>query len=269
MTVGDLIDPRAWAEDPDWPGRRTGNRRTTQVGNRRPTGAIPLTTPSGPPNVPAAARVAPNSPVQSMPVVTSPSPPPSRLAGGTPGPDQLADALEPLPPPSSVATHRWIGKGVLIGVPHRRRRRGRAVRSPARATLTSGRRLVRAVQDRRVMPRFTGLSWARAAGPRCCWPRPRQRCPTSVVVTTSLTAPLRALLHSNVPKGARDSGEGCMALAVDGGGSDPVDAMEAPVCTVVQIPVRPDANVRFRPVRADSLDLRADWRPHTGPTPPP
>jgi hypothetical protein len=101
MTVGDLIDPRAWAEDPDWPGRRTAGRRNTSAGARRPTGAIPLAAP------PAPA-------IQGMPVVASP--PPTRLSGGTPGPDQLADALEPLPPPSSVATHRWIGKGVLIGV---------------------------------------------------------------------------------------------------------------------------------------------------------
>jgi hypothetical protein len=112
MTVGDLIDPRAWAEDPDWPGRRTGNRKTTQPGNRRPTGAIPLTgSPAAPPPTPRAAT---KSPAQSMPVAGSS--PPSRMVGGTPGPDQLADALEPLPPPSSVVTHRWIGKGVLIGV---------------------------------------------------------------------------------------------------------------------------------------------------------
>jgi serine/threonine protein kinase len=117
MTVGDLIDPRAWAEDPDWPGRRTGNRRNTQAGNRRPTGAIPLEGPSQPSAAPPPSpRMANRSPSQGMPVVSTPSSPPSRLAGGTPGPDQLADALEPLPPRSSVATHRWIGKGVLIGV---------------------------------------------------------------------------------------------------------------------------------------------------------
>jgi hypothetical protein len=60
--------------------------------------------------------MATKSPVKSMPAATTPSPPPTRLSDGTPGPDQLADALEPLPPPSSVVTNRWIGKGVLIGV---------------------------------------------------------------------------------------------------------------------------------------------------------
>src|SRR3954470_2386654 len=101
MTVGDLVDPRAWAEDPDWPGRRTGNRKTTQTGNRRPTGALPLNAPPGgaPPPTP---RVGTKSPAHGMPVVSSPPPAPGRLAGGPPGPDQLADALEPLPPPSSV-----------------------------------------------------------------------------------------------------------------------------------------------------------------------
>jgi serine/threonine protein kinase len=115
MTVGDLVDPRAWAEDPDWPGRRTSGRRPTTGGTRRPTGTAPITTPAqGSGSAPRTAATVPAQGGSPLPGNMMSSP----LAGGTPGPDQLADALEPLePPPASVfAARRWIGKGVLIGV---------------------------------------------------------------------------------------------------------------------------------------------------------
>jgi serine/threonine protein kinase len=114
VTVGDLVDPRAWAEDPDWPGRRTAGRRPTTGGNRRNTGTMPMPQPptNGPPS---SARTA-ATPSQNLPAAGGGHSPGSRPGDGTPGPDQLADALEPMDPPASVATHRWIGKGVLIGV---------------------------------------------------------------------------------------------------------------------------------------------------------
>jgi len=109
MTVGDLIDPRAWAEDPDWPGRRT-TRRNTTPGVRCPTGPMPVAGGSPPGMRPNAAPSGSAAPIDTGPIMAP------RIGGGTPGPDQLADALEPLDPPAAVATHRWIGKGVLIGV---------------------------------------------------------------------------------------------------------------------------------------------------------
>jgi serine/threonine-protein kinase len=118
MTVGDLIDPRAWAEDPDWPGRRTAGRRTTMTG-RRVTGAVQVQPQQPPAPMPLAAP-APRMPQASPSAGVAPlgdgmmAP---RIGGATPGPDQLADALEPIAPrPAAVATRAWIGKGVLIGV---------------------------------------------------------------------------------------------------------------------------------------------------------
>ena len=37
------------------------------------------------------------------------------LGGETPGPEQLADILEP-PAPAAPPPAKWVGKGVLIGV---------------------------------------------------------------------------------------------------------------------------------------------------------
>jgi hypothetical protein len=114
-TPGDYVDPRAWADDPDWSGRRTGNRRTTGSG-RRPTGpGVPPPPPSSPVVEAAfARRAAPD------PMLAPPPRPPSLAAGGlTPPPDRLADALEPMPRPaarSGPTSDRWLGRGVLIGV---------------------------------------------------------------------------------------------------------------------------------------------------------
>jgi len=114
-TPGDYVDPRAWADDPDWSGRRTGNRRTTGSG-RRPTGpGVPPPPPSSPVVEAAfARRAAPD------PMLAPPPRPPSLAAGGlTPPPDRLADALEPMPRPaarSGPTPDRWVGRGVLIGV---------------------------------------------------------------------------------------------------------------------------------------------------------
>src|SRR4051794_1437892 len=114
-TPGDYVDPRAWADDPDWSGRRTGNRRTTGSG-RRPTGpGVPPPPPSSPVVEAAfARRAAPD------PMLAPPPRPPSLAAGGlTPPPDRLADVLEPMPRPaarSGPTPDRWLGRGVLIGV---------------------------------------------------------------------------------------------------------------------------------------------------------
>jgi serine/threonine protein kinase len=99
---GDYVDPRAWADDPDWSVRRSAGRRLTNHG-RRPTGAMPP--PEPPPMVEALAqRPLPSSPAHGL----------------TPPPDQLADALEPVARPLSPSSlgraHRWVGKGVWIGV---------------------------------------------------------------------------------------------------------------------------------------------------------
>jgi eukaryotic-like serine/threonine-protein kinase len=104
-TSGDYVDPRAWADDPDWSGRRSGARRVTNHG-RRPTGPVP------PPEPPAMVDAA---------FVRRPPPTPMLSAGGhTPPPERLADALEPVTRPPSRGSvgpdQRWVGRGVLIGV---------------------------------------------------------------------------------------------------------------------------------------------------------
>jgi hypothetical protein len=99
---GDFVDPRAWADDPDWTTRRSIARRATN--GRRATGAV---TPPVPPPVVEAALARPSYPVP-------------HASGLTPPPERLADALEPAPPAPSPASpargSRWAGKGVLIGV---------------------------------------------------------------------------------------------------------------------------------------------------------
>jgi eukaryotic-like serine/threonine-protein kinase len=106
---GDYVDPRAWADDPDWSARRTGGRRTTNHG-RRPTGAIPMPEPPPSPVIEAAfARRGGPDPMLAANAET----------GHTPPPERLADALEPVSRPptgSSMVSDRWVSKGVVIGV---------------------------------------------------------------------------------------------------------------------------------------------------------
>lgn len=120
----DFIDPRAWAEDPDWPSRRTtGNRRITGMAPARvSTGIVPL---DGAHQVPPdAARQARQAQMREVPQQGPPPRPPSPPGGHhavppgaqqhfspTPGPENLADALEPQP-----QGQRRMGKGVIIGV---------------------------------------------------------------------------------------------------------------------------------------------------------
>jgi serine/threonine protein kinase len=106
---GDYVDPRAWAEDPEWSGRRTGTRRTSNHGaTRLPTGP----TPTGPPPPP------PSGPVVDTAFARRGPDPMLAARGETPPPDRLADALEPLsrPPARAAGADRWVGKGVIIGV---------------------------------------------------------------------------------------------------------------------------------------------------------
>jgi serine/threonine-protein kinase len=115
-TSGDYVDPRAWADDPDWNRRSAPRRVTTNHGQtqppaqdqpRRPTGSLPAAGP-GPVVEAAFARRAPDPMLAAH-------------AAPTPPPDRLADALEPMAPPShpqarSFGSDRWVGKGVIIGV---------------------------------------------------------------------------------------------------------------------------------------------------------
>ena len=123
----DFIDTRAWADDSDWPGRR---RPTNHSGvpapapapaPRRITGSIKPIEPREPHR---NGRSGGLTALATDPILASPGttaaapatkPPPSHP---TPSPEQLADALEPLPAAArpAVAQPNWPGKGVIIGV---------------------------------------------------------------------------------------------------------------------------------------------------------
>jgi serine/threonine-protein kinase len=120
---GDFVDPRAWADDADWPWRRTGGRRTAN-GPRRTTGAaiVPMTAePSGPVNEGGARATRAMQVPQAAVALTLPSDLPM---SPTPGPEALADALEPRHPASGAApapaaaapAAHGMSRGVVIGV---------------------------------------------------------------------------------------------------------------------------------------------------------
>ncbi len=102
MPNGDLVDPRAWSEDPDWPGRRrTGAVRVT--GNispiespEMPAGAVPI--------LPAARPLSVRTPIAGSP------PLPSVV-------DKFATAFAPRPAPAIEGTPspKWSNV-ILIGV---------------------------------------------------------------------------------------------------------------------------------------------------------
>ncbi len=92
---GDFIDPRAWVDDPD----TAGGRRTRRTTNHGPGAA-------------GIAEAAPGRPPAAMALAAAP-PEPDTL-GPTPGPEELADALEPRTRPA--APRSWVGKATLIGI---------------------------------------------------------------------------------------------------------------------------------------------------------
>jgi serine/threonine protein kinase len=110
---GEFVDPRAWADDPDWSARRApATRRPTNHTRRStPPPPIPADAPMArPPSRTGAHAVAPDA----LLAVTGAHP--------TPSPDQLADALEPIvrrpsgPQPRPVQRQKLIGKGMLAAV---------------------------------------------------------------------------------------------------------------------------------------------------------
>ncbi len=119
--MGDFIDPRAWAEDPDWPGRRTtGARRVTpgfptaRGASALPAGGVPVL-PAAPPlsaplveGRPRKGGAAPVATAQHVGVDDPMSP--------TPGPDMLAEILEPQPSRPSPPRRKGVSKGLFIGV---------------------------------------------------------------------------------------------------------------------------------------------------------
>jgi eukaryotic-like serine/threonine-protein kinase len=94
---GDYVDPRSWANDPDWPSKRRTTRSVKPIGNM----PMPPVSPSPVPT---------NTAQRSSP---SPAPTPRADSGATPGPERLVDVLEPAAPPRGIPR---LGKGVLIGV---------------------------------------------------------------------------------------------------------------------------------------------------------
>jgi serine/threonine protein kinase len=108
-STGEFVDPRAWADDPDWSARRAPTRRPTNH-TRRPTPPPPL--PNQPPPRPAARTGSHAVAPDPLLAVGGPHP--------TPSPDQLADALEPMarrpPAPALPQQQKLLPKGILIGV---------------------------------------------------------------------------------------------------------------------------------------------------------
>jgi serine/threonine protein kinase len=109
--TGEYVDPRAWADDPDWSARRAPATRRPTNHTRRPTPPPP---PPEPPILRPAARTGSHA-VAPDPLLAVTG------AHPTPSPDQLADALEPLVrrpsrPIAQPQLPRGLSKGILIGV---------------------------------------------------------------------------------------------------------------------------------------------------------
>lgn len=103
--TGDLIDPRAWANDTDWPWRKTGNRRTATQGQ-------------GVPSELRATDSIPSAPVPSHQVAAAPSD--NRRVAGPPSQPQLP-TVQAVPAPqanaASPTSDTRKGKGlVIVGV---------------------------------------------------------------------------------------------------------------------------------------------------------
>ncbi len=101
----EMVDPRAWSNDPDWPSRKTGARRTTGglVGtNRGAAAAWPAV------GDPGRAVLPTQKDNRSM------GPDGPNAMDGTPGPEMLAAMLEPLEAPPFRSQKK--GKGLFIGV---------------------------------------------------------------------------------------------------------------------------------------------------------
>jgi serine/threonine protein kinase len=118
--AGDFVDPRAWADDADWPATRKSGpvqaKRTGVAGSIRR-----MNTPSGVPdgktagNNEAARSLPPPSGGRaptpaSMPV--APAKPSEREFSPTPGPDRLAEVLEP---PAAYRLSRPVLISMVVG----------------------------------------------------------------------------------------------------------------------------------------------------------
>ncbi len=100
----DMIDPRAWAEDADWPARRTGGRSTAS----RNTGGPGSFARSSLAVEPEARRSQ-----NGLQALADELGAPDR-ADATPGPEMLAAILEPGAPPP--IRPQAAGKGMFVGV---------------------------------------------------------------------------------------------------------------------------------------------------------
>jgi len=104
--TADLVDPRAWANDTDWPWRKTGNRRTATQGQE-----------SGPIGDMRITETATSAPIPSHPIAAATSdrrtpsaPSQSQLPTVAPAPAQIFAEQSPIP-------RRGGSKGiVLVGV---------------------------------------------------------------------------------------------------------------------------------------------------------
>ena len=105
---GDIVDPRAWANDTDWPWRKTGNRRSTQGQGVPEVQEIRKSQSSlAVPSIPAHAMSPAPSERRSASFAAAP------VSGPMPVPQHPAQVaqMEPVPLPP-----RQSGKGVVIGV---------------------------------------------------------------------------------------------------------------------------------------------------------
>jgi eukaryotic-like serine/threonine-protein kinase len=106
----DFIDPRAWADDPDWPSRRsTQNRRVTGPARRQADGIVPVdSAPGAAADARSVREIRPAGPAGGTRALASEE---RRFSPTTPSSERIAEVLDP-----ATAAQRRMGKGVIIGV---------------------------------------------------------------------------------------------------------------------------------------------------------
>lgn len=109
----DLIDPRGWADDPDWPGRRTPASRRPSNHGRRPATPTFQMEPGAAPALAPGRRAAAIQSVACDPTPVDPVPP---TLQPTPGPEALADALEPVARRAAAVHPTWLKWVIVTGV---------------------------------------------------------------------------------------------------------------------------------------------------------
>ena len=107
--TADLIDPREWGNDTDWPWRKTGNRRTSTQGHDTRASAEMRATDS-PPSVPV-----PSHPISAAPGETPVFPSQPHLPAVSGSHAQVTSASFPSSAPQSKGNKALVIVGVFVG----------------------------------------------------------------------------------------------------------------------------------------------------------